>query len=61
MKKMTARDVYFSAQGVQNLCPDPLMCVRLGTLLLEVPWGLHFFEFELKSTWKDGAAAHSIG
>ena len=23
-KRMTARDVYFSAQGVQDLFPDPL-------------------------------------
>ena len=24
VKKITARDVYFSAQGVQDLFPDPL-------------------------------------
>ena len=30
LKKMTARDVYFSAQGVQDLCFDPLLCVCLS-------------------------------
>ena len=62
---MTARDVYFSAQGVQDLCSEPLVCVCLS--LHPLGWahsfwrflgpqlGLHFFEFELKPTGKDSA------
>ena len=35
VKKMTARDVYFSAQGVQDLCSEPCVCVCLSLHPLE--------------------------
>ena len=36
-EKMTARDVYFSAQGVQDLFPDPLMSQHYAPMYPNVP------------------------
>ena len=43
VKKMTARDVYFSAQGVQDLCSEPLVCVCLS--LHPLGWAHSFWRF----------------